>query len=173
MKFLSQIATTFLFLGLSGYSYAQDSYDDKPENTLPNDADPGVINDPSRDGPIRAEPKPNTNVQPEEADYGNTIEVGINTSSGSMTVKVRMEETKGVLGRSELRGREMLEPGLEIYSAFVLGGREDEVSCNAIKLVGENGWGQAGTIAGVPFNGAPSGKPHTGIDAIDCSVPTT
>ena len=184
MKLLPQIPTSFLILGLLGCSYAQSGYNDgngeggggvqSPPAELPNDADPAIINDPSRDGPIRAEPKPNTNVKPEAAEAAeagdpNTVVIGINTTRGSSTVTVKMEEVKGIWG-SEIRGREMLEPGLEIYGALILGDRDGEVSCNAIKLVGETGWGQGGTIASVPF-GSNSKRAHTGIDAIDCYVP--
>ena len=180
MKLLSRATTSFLFLGLLGCSNAQRGYGDSPEDAkdvqtppteLPNDADPSIINDPSRDGPIRAEPKPNNNVEQEaaEAEDNKTVRVGINTTQGSSVITVKMEEADGFWG-SMLKGREKLEPGLKIYGAIILEGQDSDISCNAIKLVGETGWGQAGTIAGVPF-GSNSKRPHSGIDAIECSVP--
>ena len=180
MKLFSHTVSSVLLLGLLGYSYAQRGDSGTPSEVappaeLPNDADPATVDDPSRDGPIRAEPKPNTNVNPEaEGEAGSasddrTVEVGMNTTSGSSIVKVKMEEVEGIWG-TEIKGRKLLEPGLEIFGFQILGGRENEVVCNAIRLIGETGWGNAGTIASVPF-GSNSERPRADIDAIDCSVP--
>ena len=176
MKLLSPSTSSVLLLGLLRYSYAQRGNNGNPSEAappevLPNDADPATVDDPLRDGPIRAEPKPNTNVNPEAGSAADdkTVEIGINSTSGSSTVIVEMEEVEGFWG-TETKGRKMLEPGLAIYGFEILGGREDEVVCNAIKLIGETGWGKAGTIASVPF-GDNLKKPHTDIDAIDCSIP--
>lgn len=176
MKLLSQTVSNVLLLGLLGYSFAQRGSDGTPSEAappaeLPNDADPATVDDPSRDGPIRAEPKPNTNVKPEgdSAADDKIVEIGMNTTSGSSIVTVVMEEVEGIWG-TKIKGRKMLEPDQVIYGFEILGGRENEVVCNAIKMIGETGWGDSGTIAGVPF-GSNSQKPHTDIDAIDCSIP--